>query len=117
MNPDILSALTSPTMHALVGALVGAIGQWLVTRANKAPDVQTSLNAAVAGVIQHYELALERATREIGALRTEIEGLRKTVEDQSLIIEDLESHVDELTAAMTKSGVAPPVRQRRTRSD
>jgi predicted RNase H-like nuclease (RuvC/YqgF family) len=113
MSPELATFLQMPAVPALVGAGIGALGQWLVTRANKAPDVQTSLNAAVAGVIQHYEQALERATKEIGALRVEIEGLRKTVEEQSSIIEDLESHVDELTDAMTKSGVSPPSRPRR----
>lgn len=110
---DFANFFANPAVTGMIGIVSGALAQFLVARVNKAPDMQASLNAAVAGVIQHYEKALERSSSEIAQLRAQIENLRTTVEGQTETIEDLEGHIEELTQAMAKAGVVPPPRRKR----
>lgn len=112
-----------PTAMTGIGGIIGAVLTWLGVRtkasadvraaeAAKAPDIQATLNAAVAGVIKHYTDALEAARAEMAALRQTIEEQSALIEQQGAIIEDLQRHVDDLTAAMVKAGVPMPTRKK-----
>jgi peptidoglycan hydrolase CwlO-like protein len=107
----MMELLTSSAFTALMAATIGSFATYLGTRTAKAPDIQDSLNAAVAGITKHYQEALVSSTTQIAALRFEIEALRKTVEAQTHTIEELETHITELTAEMRKAGVQPPPRR------
>jgi peptidoglycan hydrolase CwlO-like protein len=131
MNYEIL--LTNASFATLaVGvmtAILSALGGWLAARAGKAPDVQSSITAAVAGIMTHYQSALDLSSKQVAALAAEIDGLHRTIEAQTATIaglqatvegqtetiSTLESHIDELTAAMRASGVTPPPRRARAR--
>lgn len=91
-----------------VGGLVAGIIGYFTKRVEKAPDVQTSLDRAVAGVVDHYVKALAGSHEEMREMRGEIRALRETVAE-------LQEHIDELTAALEKAGVAPPPRRKRTK--
>lgn len=103
------AAIVTGLGTSVLGGLIG----YMTAKAQKAPDVQASLNAAVAGVIGHYTTALESARKETAELRLEIADLRQTIQDQSSVIEDLEDHIDTLTTAMTQAGVTAPPRKKR----
>jgi len=100
MEPTLITGA-----FGVVGAAIGAIGTWLVARTNKAPDVQETLDKAVAGIIKHY-------TDAIGDLKKEVERLRETINEQSEMITALETHIDALTSEMTTAGMKPPKRVR-----
>ena len=115
----ITDLLTNPTFAAMLSGVAGLAAGYLSKRVEKAPDVQASLNAAVAGVIAHYTDALKASSAQIEAMRSEIVVLRETVERQSETIEqqsvkigELEEHIDLFTAAFEKAGVTPPRRKR-----
>lgn len=103
----------NPAFTALVAAVVAGLAGYLGKRVDSAPAVQSSLDKAVAGVVDHYEKALDRDRAEIRELRDEIRALRETTSDLHETIGELEDHVDALTAALEKAGVAPPPRRRR----
>lgn len=108
MTPEVLTALIG-----IAGALFGAIGGYYAKRAEKAPDQQATLNAAVANIVGHYTAALKQAGDQIAALREEVANLRATIADQGDIIGELEHHIDALTTAMGEAGVQAPPRKRR----
>ena len=115
----IIEILVNPTFAAMISGLAGLVAGFLMKRVEKAPDVQASLNAAVAGVIAHYTDALKASSAQIEAMRAEIVVLRETVERQSETIDqqsvkigELEEHIDLFTAAFDKAGVTPPRRKR-----
>lgn len=93
-------------------AIAGVTG-WLAARYKAKPDVQAVTNAAVAGIIQHYTQALTEQTREVHELRNEIASLRETVEAQNVEIAELNNHILDLSAALERHGVPPPIRRRR----
>lgn len=119
--------LATGGLGALAGAVVTGILGWLTKRTEKAPDVQTTINAAVDGVVAHYARALERSDAEAVALRREVAELRRLVEDQTARIEDqsqritdqsaeiegLVSHIGRLEAAIVDLGGNPPPRRKR----
>ncbi len=95
-----------------IGGLVAALAGVVTKRTEKAPDIQTSLNAAVSSVIAHHVTALAAADaekmqllRELAEMRDEIRAMRET-------IAELEEHIDLLTQAMSKAGLPPPTRQK-----
>lgn len=109
-------------LSALGGGMVGGIAAWIVKRVEKAPDMQATLTAAIAKVVEHYQDALTRADGEAAALRIEVAELRRLVEEQSikideqrLEIEGLVTHIGHLETAIVDLGGKPPVRRRRTR--
>lgn len=122
-TPDLVSG----GLGALVGGIVTQIGNWMTKRTEKAPDLQETLNAAVAGVVKHYTDALERSNGEARALRVEVAELRRLVEEQTTRIEDqsgriaeqsaeiegLVSHVVSLERAIVEMGGTPPPRRKR----
>lgn len=122
-TPDLVTG----GLGALAGGLVTQIGNWLTKRTEKAPDLQSTLNAAVAGVVKHYTDALERSDGEARALRSEVAELRRLVEEQTQRIEDqssrmaeqsneigdLVAHVASLERAITDMGGTPPPRRKR----
>jgi hypothetical protein len=119
----IIELFINPTFAAMVSGLAGLIAGFVMKRVEKAPDVQASLNAAVAGVITHYTEALKASSAQIEAMRAEIVVLRETVErqsetidQQSIKIGELEEHIDLFTAAFDKAGVTPPSRRKRAAS-
>ena len=120
-TPDLVSG----GLGALAGGLVTQLGNWLTKRTEKAPDLQETLNAAVAGVVRHYTEALRRSDGEATALRGEVAEMRRLVEELTLRIEDqsariaeqsgeidgLASHVASLERMITDLGGTPPPRR------
>jgi hypothetical protein len=104
--------LVNPAFTALLAACVGAGVGYLSKRTETAPGIQNSITAAVAGIMGHYEKSLAASMVQIEAMRAEIGSLRNTVEAQSTVIGDLETHIDNLTDAMVRAGVKPPTRNR-----
>jgi hypothetical protein len=102
----VLELFANPAFTAMLSGLAGLVAGYVSKRIEKAPDVQASLNAAVAGVIAHYTEALRASEASMDAMRGEIRALRETVGE-------LEDHIDLLTTALEKAGVAPPPRRKR----
>lgn len=114
-------------LSAIGGGFIGAVGAWIAKRAEKAPDMQATLTAAIADVVKHYQAALDRSDGEASALRTDVAELRRLVEDQSAKIEDqsskiddqraeiegLVTHIGQLEEAIIAMGGKPPARRRR----
>ncbi len=107
-------------VSGMVGVVVGAVAGWAGKRVEKAPDIQTTLTAAIADVVKHYKDALDRADGTNSALREEIAELRRLVEAQSDKIEEqsteiagLVEHVVNLEASIRDLGGKPPPRRRR----
>lgn len=136
-SPDLVTG----GIGALAGAVATGLLGWLTKRtektleldtkrAERAPDMQETLNAAVAGVVKHYTDALARSDEESRALRGEVAELRRLVEDQTARIEDqsqriaeqsveiegLVTHVVSLERAIVDMGGTPPPRRKRTPS-
>lgn len=107
----MIEALLHPAVVAAIASILGAAAAVVTARYNKAPDVQAVTNAAVAGIIQHYTQALADQTKEVHALREEIAELRHTVERQNTEIADLNGHIIELSAALSRHGIDPPPRR------
>lgn len=119
VNPVFLSFAS-----AVAGGILTLLASLLTKRAEKAPDILTSLNAAVSSAIDHHVRALAQADaekrqlhHEIAEMHAAIRDLKATVEQQSETIADLEEHIDHLTLAMKKAGVTPPPRPRRKPKD
>ena len=102
----VIEVLVNPTFAAMVSGLAGLVAGYVMKRVEKAPDVQASLDKAVAGVVDHYVKALSLNHEEMKELRGEIRAMRET-------IADLEEHIDLLTTALEKAGVTPPPRRKR----
>lgn len=102
----IVELFANPAFTAMLSGVAGLVAGYVSKRIEKAPDVQASLNAAVAGVITHYTEALKAAETSMHEMRDEIRALRETVSE-------LEDHIDSLTTALEKAGVAPPPRRKR----
>lgn len=116
-----------PAAAGLAGAIVGAIGGWLGKRAEKAPDIQSTLSAAIAQVVEHYKAALDRsddeateARAEAAALREEVAELRRLIEAQSIKlvkqsaeIELLVGQMGSLEQQIVALGGQPPARRPR----
>ena len=143
-TPDLVTG----SVGALAGAIATGLLGWLTKRtektleidakrAERAPDQQESINAAVAGVVRHYAEALTRSDAEIAerraeaqALRAEVAELRRLVEaqterleeqsikiaDQSAEIDGLIGHITRLEQAFTAAGLSPPARRKRPAS-
>jgi septal ring factor EnvC (AmiA/AmiB activator) len=112
----MLDILTNQWLTGAVAAVAGTLLGLLAKRAEKAPDMQTSLSTAVASVVGHYVKALEssdaliiKLTNEVQESRDEMRALRET-------ISDLEEHIDRLTQALAEAGIKPPPRRRMEKS-
>ncbi len=123
-------AVAVPAFAGIAGALAGAIGGWLAKRAEKAPDIQATLNEAVARVVEHYRVALDRsdedaaeARRESEALRAEIGEMRRLIEDQSRKLDEQSAEIEQLVGLIgslehqiVALGGQPPARRLRARA-
>ncbi|MDC7784745.1 hypothetical protein PQJ75_00570 [Rhodoplanes sp. TEM] len=112
IDPVVVNALCTA-----IGGLAGAVASVQIARwkfaekaAEKAPDVQSIISTAVAGIIKHYADALAEQTEEVKNLRLEIVALRGTVEQQNEEIAGLQAHVAVLSAELAKHGIQPPPR-------
>lgn len=108
------------TLSAIAAGIVGGITGWVVKRVEKAPDIQATLSAAIANVVDHYKGALDRSDGEAAALRAEVADLRRLVEAQSIKIDeqsaDIEmmvEHIGRLEASIVALGGNPPPRRKR----
>lgn len=123
-------AVAVPAFAGIAGAIAGAIGGWLAKRAEKAPDIQASLSAAVAQVVEHYRVALDRsdeeaaeARREAEALRNEIAEMRRMLEDQTRKLDEQSAEIEQLVGLIgslehqiVALGGQPPARRLRARA-
>ena len=105
-----------PAATAALGALVAGVGTWLGKRAEKAPDIQASLSAAVAQVVEHYRVALDRsdeeaaeARREAEALRNEIAEMRRMLEDQTKKLDEQSIEIEQLSATAQREGLVKKI--------
>lgn len=109
-----------PVLIGFVSAALAALFTWLGVRTKAAAEIaqarikqepgeRAALNEAVSGIIHHYTSALQSMQREV-------ERLGAVIAEQTQTINDLEEHVDTLTAAMVKGGVTVPARRKRTDS-
>lgn len=123
-------AVAMPAFAGLFGALFGAVGGWLAKRAEKAPDIQATLNDAVARVVEHYKVALDRsdeelaeARRDAAVLRDELAEMRRLIEaqsvkldEQSIEIELLVKQIGSLEQQIVDLGGQPPARRLRSKA-
>jgi hypothetical protein len=107
MNEFLVNPVFMGVVGTAVGGVVAGVVGYFSKRVEKAPDMQASLDKAIAGVVDHYVKALAGSHDEMREMRSEIRAMRET-------IADLEEHIDSLTAALEKAGVAPPPRRKRT---
>jgi len=112
-GPPVTELFTNPAFTAMLAAGVAGLAGYFAKRAEKAPEMQASLDKAVAAVVDHYKAALDRDGAEIREMRDEIRALRETINDLHDTISELEDHVDALTNALEKAGVVPPPRRKR----
>jgi septal ring factor EnvC (AmiA/AmiB activator) len=112
----MLEILTNQWFTAAFAAIIGTVIGLLAKRAEKAPDMQTSLSAAVASVVGHYTRALESSDALIRKLSAEMHESREEVRALRDTISDLEEHIDRLTQALAEAGIKPPPRRRMEKS-
>jgi hypothetical protein len=97
-------------LWTLLGSIVAGIGAWLAARwkykeaeTQKAPDIQTSINAMVASMRDHYERLLAVARDDIKELRNENRTL-------GIQFDRLERHVLRLEILMVAANLDIPAR-------
>lgn len=113
MNELLINPVFMGFIGTVVGGLVAAVAGMVTKRVEKAPDVQTSLNAAVSSVIDHHVKALAAADAEKAQLHHELAEMRGEIRALRETIAELEEHIDSLTQAMVQHGVKPPPLKRR----
>lgn len=117
-------AYLAPALSGFAGAVVGALGTWLVKRAEKAPDMQETLSRAIDNVVEHYTAALDRADSESASLRDEIAEMRLLIEAQSRKIDAQSGEIEQLVGQIggleqqiVILGGQPPARRRRAKAE
>ena len=110
---DGIVAAVSAAGGVAITAIFGAIGGWWQKRAEKAPDVQETLNKAISDVVAHYKDALDRSDNAARDLQGEVAELRRVVEEQTAQIEDMSLHIKRLESEITKLGGNVPPRKGR----
>lgn len=106
---QLLELLKDQWFTAGATGVIGALLTWLGIRTQKAPDMQDSINKAVAEIVKHYIVALEAARAEVTSLRLDLADLRRTIESQNAEIDALNDHVQALTTQLVRMGVEPPL--------
>ncbi len=95
---------------ALVGGLAGHLAAPWLKRAERAPDMQQSVNSAVEAAVKLYTATLTRAEASIAALSAEVAALK-------IEVADLNQHISDLTETLDKHNIPPPPRRKRTREE
>lgn len=103
---------TNQWFTGAVAAIIGTLVGLLTKRAEKAPDMQASLDKAVSSVVGHYVAALASSDALIRKLMDEVQEAREEVRALRETIGDLEQHIDQLTQALAEAGIKPPPRRR-----
>lgn len=93
---------TNPYITGIIGAALTQGANLVASFLNRQPNVQDQINKSFAELAESYRKTFEDMTTTISALRDEVE--------------ELNSHVLDLTAVLEKHGITPPPRQRKTKA-
>lgn len=112
---DTFAFLKENAVSTMIVAAISAFFGWLGTRSNKAPDVQTSLNAGFDGIVTHTTALLEQARTDAANLRSELDRVRGLVDQYEETFEELNrfvimmhSDIQKLVRVIHEAGLTPP---------
>jgi predicted RNase H-like nuclease (RuvC/YqgF family) len=105
---SLLDKLAEPAILGPICVLVGGLAShvlgWRTKRVERAPDMQESVNAAVASAVSLYTATLTRAEAAIAQLSREVMSLKAEVSD-------LNEHITDLTSTLERHNIPPPARR------
>lgn len=96
---DSSSIFSNPLITGIIGAVLTQGANLFASVLNRKPSLQDQINKSFAELREGY--------------RETFEDMAATITDLKNEVEELNSHVLDLTACLEKHGIAPPPRQRK----